>query len=68
MVLIIRESKRLMEKILYMILQLNWIATSVSNESIVDRNELLKAYNRGQLVVKRDRTPQLENVMCGGRV
>eukprot|EP00944_MAST-04C_sp_MAST-4C-sp1_P007546 g7546.t1 len=52
----------------FSILQLHWIFTAVSNESVIDRDELLRAYTRGELVVRRDRFPRLENTMCGGRV
>ena len=31
----------------FSILQLNWVATSINNESIIDRNELLKAIKTG---------------------
>ena len=52
----------------FSILQLHWIYTAISNESVIDRDELLRAYTRGELVVRRDQYPRLENTMCGGRV
>ena len=51
------------------IIQLSWIGTTLklSSEGELDRIQLLRAYERGEIVVRRDRFPRLNRLNCGGR-